>query len=109
MSYDSLNKVVIGPIEEKIPDELINSIFVSIDKPEFHAYSVQERTGIYGDNEYTENAGIINVFTFVGDGIDIDQSELEYEMKLKLFEFATQELERVMQLLEGTREVLFND
>lgn len=100
LSYDSRHNSFIGLRETTLTDEFVNPVFVSIEEPELHAYSVQEKTVVYGDNEYTEDAGIINVFTIVGEGIDIDQSELEYEMKLKLMEMAEENMLKWQRILE---------
>lgn len=104
LSYDANNGVAIGLSETNLTDELINPVFVSIEEPELHAYSVQEKTVVYGDNEYTEDAGIINVFTIVGEGIDIDQGELEYEMKLKLMEMAEENMLKWQRILEDLQK-----
>ena len=54
--------------------------------------------------EYTEDAGIINVFTIGGEGIDIDQGELEYEMKLKLMEMAEENMLKWQRILEDLQK-----
>ena len=104
LSYDSRYNGFIGLRETILTNELVNPVFVSIEEPELHAYSVQEKTVVYGDNEYTEDAGIINVFTIVGEGIDIDQSELEYEMKLKLMEMAEENMLKWQRILEDLQK-----
>lgn len=107
LSYDSVNKMFIGPTEEDVPDESINPLFVSIEGPEYHAYSVKESTNVYGKFDYTEDTGIINVFTLVGEGIDVDQ--IEYELRNELLSYVVNMRNMYDKILEELEEYIFGD